>query len=206
MPHADKKRLVEKLRREGYLRSPGVVKAFMEVRREDFIPPGARDHAYADQPLPIGRGQTISAPHMVAVMTELLEPDAKDRVLEVGAGSGYQAAVLSKLVKKVYAIELEPELSEFARANLKSAGIGNVEVICGDGSRGYPRAKPYEKIIVTCACPEIPEPLVEQLKEGGILLAPVGGGFSQTLVKGKKEKGKLRTRGILECVFVPLRH
>jgi len=206
MPARDKKELIQSLMRSGYLRSPDVVKAFIEIPREEFVPPNYRDYAYADQPLPIGQGQTISAPHMVAIMTELLEPNAKDNVLEIGAGSGYQAAILSKLVKKVYAIELEPKLVSFARANLRRAGIKNVEVMPGDGSRGYPEKKPYDKIIVTCATPKVFDSWTSQLKTGGILLAPVGGGFHQELVKIEKTERGLEKKNHGGCVFVPLRH
>lgn len=202
----DKKSLIEKLKRQGYLKSQRVMDAFMKILREEFIPGEARVYAYDDQPLPIGRGQTISAPHMVAIMTELLEPDAKDRVLEIGGGSGYQAAILSRLVKKVYSVELDSELVLFAKANLERVGIKNVEVIKGDGSKGYQKAKPYDKIIVTCATPRIFDSWMRQLKRGGILLAPVGSGFYQDLIRIRKSAKGLEKRSYGGCVFVPLRH
>lgn len=201
----DKKELVQNLKNSGYLRTQKVVKAFMEIPREGFIPKESRNYAYADQPLPIGHGQTISAPHMVAMMTELLEPEAKDRVLEVGGGSGYQAAILSRLVKKVYSIEVDPELVSFAKANLRRVGIKNIEMILGDGSEGYPKEKPYDKIIVTCATPKIFDSWINQLKTEGILLAPVGGGFYQELIKIRKTKKGLEKRNYGGCAFVPLR-
>lgn len=201
-----KERLVSELRVGGYLKSEPVVKAFREIPREEFVLPEYREHAYADQPLSIGYGQTISAPHMVAVMTELLEPKNSDIVLEVGSGSGYQAAVLSKLVKRIYAVELEKGLVEFAKGNLERAGIKNVELIVGDGSKGLSKHAPFDKIIVTCGVPEIPVPLIKQLREGGILVAPVGGYYMQTLTVGIKKKGRLEEEKYFGCIFVPLRH
>jgi len=198
--------LVEDLREEGYLRDPGVIRAFMGVPREGFVRPEDRPHAYSDQPLHIGSGQTISAPHMVAIMTELLKPGKADGVLEVGAGSGYQAAIISRLVRRVYTVELEAELVRLARENLKGAGIRNVEVIQGDGSLGLPEKAPFEKIIVTCATDRIYPAWEEQLREGGILVAPVGSGYYQELTLATKKGGRIRTREVLSCVFVPLRH
>lgn len=203
MSGRDKKELIESLQRSGYLRTPGVIKAFRDIPREEFIPSKYSDHAYADQPLPIGNNQTISAPHMVAIMTELLEPKTSDKVLEIGGGSGYQAAILSKLVNKVYTIELDPGLAEFARTNLRKTGCSNVEVIHGDGSKGY-KESPYDKIIVTCATPRIYDVWKEQLKDGGTIIAPVGEKAPQILIKGTKEK-TFNTKKILDCVFVPLR-
>jgi protein-L-isoaspartate(D-aspartate) O-methyltransferase len=147
----DKKRmLIRDLKRQGYLKTPGVIRAFTDVPREGFVKPEDREHAYIDEPLHIGSGQTISAPHMVAIMTELLEPRRTDTVLEIGSGSGYQAAILSRLVKRVFSAELVPALVSLARRNLRGAGVSNVEVIQGDGSLGWPEHAPYEKIIVTC--------------------------------------------------------
>jgi protein-L-isoaspartate(D-aspartate) O-methyltransferase len=203
----DKKRmLVEGLRGEGYLRSPGIIRAFMNVKREGFVRPEDRRHAYSDQPLHIGSGQTISAPHMVAIMTELLRPKRGDSVLEVGAGSGYQAAVLAGLVKRICTVELEAGLVRLARRNLNKAGIKNVEVVQGDGSLGLPGKAPFEKIIVTCAADRIYPAWKEQLAEGGILLAPVGSGYHQELIVVTRKGGRIRSREVLSCVFVPLRH
>jgi protein-L-isoaspartate(D-aspartate) O-methyltransferase len=202
----EKERLIQNLIDQGYLKTPEVIQAFESVPREEFVLPNDRNFAYADYPLSIGFGQTISAPHMVAMQTELLEPKKTDKVLEVGAGSGYQAAILSKLVRKVYTVEVAPELVEFARENLKRARITNVEVILGDGSLGYPKEKPYDKIIVTCACPEIPKALTDQLRFGGLIVIPVGGGFYQELILAKKTKEGLERRNYGGCVFVPLRH
>ncbi|MBM3304194.1 MAG: protein-L-isoaspartate(D-aspartate) O-methyltransferase [Candidatus Aenigmarchaeota archaeon] len=199
-------RMIRHLRNEGYLNTPKVIEAFRSVPRELFVPEEARRNAYDDYPLPIGGGQTISAPHMVAVMTELLEPKKTDVVLEIGAGSGWQAAVLAGLVRKVYSIELEQHLADFAKSNLMRAGIRNVEVLPGDGARGLPAHAPYDKTIVTCACGKVPDALFRQLKVRGILIAPVGGPWFQEL----KLFRKMRT-GVVEenhggCIFVPLRN
>jgi len=199
-------RLIENLKKYGYLRSKKVEDAMLAVKREDFVPDHMRNLAYKDTPLEIGFGQTISAPHMVALMCEELELDEGLKVLEIGAGSGYHAAIISKIIGekgKVYTVERIPELVEFAKNNLKKAGIKNVEVILGDGSLGLPEHAPYDRILVTCSAPDIPQPLVEQLKEGGILLIPVGRTFS-ILIKGRKRHGKLEKREICECAFVPL--
>jgi protein-L-isoaspartate(D-aspartate) O-methyltransferase len=201
-----KRALIAHLRETGALKTAAVVRAFEKVPREEFVPESMRKRAYDDEPLPIGSGQTISAPHMVAMMTELLEPRKTDKVLEVGAGSGYQAAILSHLVRKVYTVELVPELAESAERSLERAGCRNVEIIVGDGSMGYPEAKPFDKAIATCACPEIPEAITEQLKEGGRVVIPVGSGLYQDLIVGIKKKGRLEETSHGGCVFVPLRH
>lgn len=206
MPAERRKRLVERLKEEGHLRTPRVIRAFLEVPRELFVPKDMRQHAYADEPLPIGSGQTISAPHMAAIMTELLEPRKGDKVLEVGAGSGYQAAILSRLVKKVYTVELERGLAEKASRALEKAGCTNVQVKVGDGSKGWKEHAPFDKVIVTCGAGDIPEPLVGQLKEGGKMAIPVGGSWQQELIIGRKKKGRLLKERHGGCVFVPLRH
>jgi protein-L-isoaspartate(D-aspartate) O-methyltransferase len=197
--------MVGELVTQGLLKSEKIVKAFLDVPRHFFTGEENERFAYADYPMPIPSGQTISAPHMVAAMTELLEPKAMDRVLEIGAGSGYQAAILSRLVKKIYTIEIDERLAAFARSNLRKAGAKNVEVMAGDGSKGYPKAKPYDKIIVTCATPEIFDSWVRQLKTGGLLIAPVGSGFYQELIRIKKAKKGLEKTNFGGCAFVPLR-
>jgi protein-L-isoaspartate(D-aspartate) O-methyltransferase len=197
--------LIKNLVGQGYLKTRKVIGVFGKIPREDFVLQGDRAFAYADYPLSILAGQTISAPHMVAIMTELLEPGKKDKVLEIGAGSGYQAAILSKLVRKVYSVEVDQELVTFAKNNLEKAGIRNVEVIQGDGSKGYEKKKPYDRIIVTCATPEIFGSWVSQLKMSGILLAPVGGGFYQELIKIRKTSKGLEKKNYGGCAFVPLR-
>lgn len=202
----NREELIKHLKKEGYLKTKTVENAFLKVPRENFVRDKDKDFAYYDQPLPIGYRQTISAPHMVAIMTEFLEPKKTDIVLEIGGGSGYQAAILSKLVKNIYTIEFQKELIEFAKKNLNKAGCKNVEVFHGDGSKGYKKAAPYDKIIITCAVSEINEELVKQLKEGGIIIAPVGSGYLQILTIGKKKNGKLKTESYFSCVFVPMRH
>lgn len=204
--HDEKIRLVERLKRYGYIRSKEVEDAMLSIRREDFVPPSVRRYAYDDTPLEIGFGQTISAPHMVAMMCEELELKKGLKILEIGAGSGYHAAVISRIIGeegKVYSIERIAELAEFARKNLEKAGIKNVEVIEGDGSLGLPEYAPYDRILVTCSAPDIPEPLIEQLKEGGIILIPVGRTFS-VLIKGIKKGKRLEKKEICGCAFVPL--
>jgi protein-L-isoaspartate(D-aspartate) O-methyltransferase len=202
-----KESLIIHLKSEGYLQSKKVESAFRRIPRENFLPESARPHAYSDHPLPIGSGQTISAPHMVAIMTELLEAKKTDSVLEIGAGSGYQAAILSPLVKKVFTVEFYPELASLAKKNLSRTGIKNVEVIPADGSKGLPSQAPFNKIIVTCSIPEkVFSSLAKQLKEGGIIVAPVGEAYSiQMLTTGRKARGSLETKEYFGCVFVPLR-
>jgi protein-L-isoaspartate(D-aspartate) O-methyltransferase len=201
----DREMLISKLTGEGYLKSEGVIEAFREVPREEFVSASDRNFAYSDYPLQIGHGQTISAPHMVAIMTELLKPKKGDKVLEIGAGSGYQAAILSGLVNYVYSIEVEAELAMSAKNNLLKAGCKNVNVMVGDGSKGYPPAAPYDKIIVTCATPEIFQAWKEQVKEGGIILAPVGGFYHQELILLRKTKDGFEQEKHGGCIFVPLR-
>jgi protein-L-isoaspartate(D-aspartate) O-methyltransferase len=204
---ADKKEsLIRNLIDEGYLKSRPVIEAMKRVPRERFVLPGDRDYAYDDHPLPIGSGQTISAPHMVAIMTEELKPGKKDKVLEVGGGSGYQAAILSPLVKKVISTELVEGLIDFARKNLKRAGVRNVRVVQGDGSKGFPDESPYDRIIVSCGSDRVYPAWERQLKEDGIILVPLNRFGFQTLYRITKSKGKLKKERILDCSFVPLRH
>lgn len=204
---SQKESLIIHLKSEGYLKTRLVESAFRKIPRENFLPKDLEASAYSDHPLPIGSGQTISAPHMVAIMTELLEPKPADKVLEIGAGSGYQAAILSPLVRKIYTVEFYPELASLAAKNLSRTKITNVEVIPTDGSKGYPAQAPYDKIIVTCAIPmDTFDLLGKQLKEGGIIVAPVGEAYGvQMLTSGKKTRGSLRKREYFGCVFVPLR-
>jgi len=200
-----RERLIRNLIEKKFLKTEKVIQAVREVPRELFVPEKFKKFAYADNPLPIGIGQTISAPHMVAVMTELLEPKKTDKVLEIGAGSGYHAAILSKLVKMVYTIELEHDLVISARKALQKCGCKNVEIIEGDGNEGYEQAAPYDKIIITCAAQEIPKRLVAQLKDGGRFVAPLGGTFVQELVVGTKKGEELILETHFNCVFVPMR-
>ncbi len=202
-------RLVEKLVREGFLFDRYAREAMLRVPRELFVPREYKEHAYDDNPLPIGYGQTISAPHMVALMTSHLRVRPGHVVLEIGTGSGYQAAVLAEIVGDeghVYTVERIRELAAFARRNLEAAGyIGRVTVLEGDGSKGYPEKAPYDRIIVTAAAPDIPRPLVNQLKPGGVMVIPVGDRFMQKLlVIRKKPDGGLMVDEDSYCAFVPL--
>jgi len=180
-----------------------VLKAFREVPREEFVPGHLCDLAYEDMPLEVGRGQTISQPYTVAFMTQLLDPHREDVVLEVGTGSGYQAAILALLVERVFTIERFAELAQKAEERLGRLGYDNVEVIVGDGSRGWPERAPFEGIIVTAGAPEVPPPLVEQLKVGGRLVAPVGKGV-QEMVKIVKRERELEKEIYPGFRFVPL--
>jgi len=202
----DREMLLSKLSGAGYLRSQEVSEALRLVPREEFVNDSDRLLAYSDYPLEIGFGQTISAPHMVAMMTELLKPRKRDRVLEIGSGSGYQAAVLSLLASEVYTVEVEPDLALVAKENLQKAGRENVRVFVGDGSAGYPYFAPYDRIIVTCATERIYDSWKKQLKPGGIIVAPVGGFYMQTLVSlRKKRDGVFERDEHGNCRFVPLR-
>jgi protein-L-isoaspartate(D-aspartate) O-methyltransferase len=180
-----------------------VLEAMRTVPRHLFIPEASRARAYEDRALPIGKGQTISQPYVVAVMTDALDPKPGDRVLEVGTGSGYQAAVLSGLVEQVYSIEIVPELAARARRTLAALGYDNVVVIAGDGYRGLPDEAPFDSIIVTAAPERIPEPLIEQLRVGGRLVIPVGG-RTQKLRVAERTKDGLQTRTLFGVRFVPM--
>ena len=186
------------------IKDEGVLDAMKKVPRHLFVPESSRHNAYEDMALPIGEGQTISQPYMVAVMAELLELKGDERILEIGAGSGYQAAILAELAKKVYTIERITSLADGALKLLASLGYENIQVVVCDGTKGLSDKAPFDRILVTAAAPEIPEPLVSQLNEGGIIVAPVGDRFSQVLIKGKKEKGLLVKEQHTSCVFVPL--
>lgn len=183
--------------------SEGVIAAMMKVPRHRFVPHELRGLAYIDSPLPIGRDQTISQPYIVALMTESLAPERGDRVLEIGTGSGYQAAVLAEVVDTVFTIEIVPELAERSAALLDTLGYGNVIVKCGDGYDGWPDEAPFDGIIVTAAAPAIPAPLVEQLEVGGRIVIPVGGNFQELEVHVKRESG-LELLFTLPVRFVPM--
>jgi protein-L-isoaspartate(D-aspartate) O-methyltransferase len=186
--------------------SPRVIGAMEKVLRHRFVPPGQTGSAYENRPLPIGHGQTISQPYIVALMTELLEPKPEDVILEVGTGSGYQAAVLAELVARVHSIEIVPQLYESARSRLEQLGYRNVEVKLGDGYYGWPEHAPYDGIVVTAAANSIPPPLIDQLKPGGRMVIPVGAPFQmQDLILLRKDaRGKVTTTSILPVAFVPL--
>jgi len=186
------------------IRDKRVLSAISSIPREKFVLEGEKDNAYLDCPLPIGMGQTISQPFMVALMTQCLSLKGPETILEVGAGSGYQAAILSKLAKMVYTIERFSLLANRAKKLFKELDIKNVTVIVGDGSKGLEEFSPYDGIIVTAGAPEIPKSLIDQLNEKGRIVIPVGNSFSQDLLLGIKEKGKLKITNYGGCVFVPL--
>jgi protein-L-isoaspartate(D-aspartate) O-methyltransferase len=181
-----------------------VLAAMGKVPRHELVPADVRARAYADYPLPIGHGQTISQPYIVAFMTEKLDPRPSDRVLEIGTGSGYQAAVLSELVADVYTIEIVEPLARRAEQDLKRLGCTNVHVRAGDGYKGWAEAAPFDAVMVTCAPDHVPPPLVEQLKEGGRMIIPVSGPSDQSLYLLEKKAGKVQRRDVLPVRFVPM--
>lgn len=182
-----------------------VLKAMRDVPRHVFVPEPYRSSAYEDHPLSIGEGQTISQPYIVAFMTELLEPVSDQNVLEIGTGSGYQAAILAELYKDVYTIEIIESLAARAKERLAALGYENVHIKVGDGYKGWPGKAPFDAIIVTAAPEEIPQDLIEQLREGGRMVVPVGTPYSiQEMVLGVKRMGKLERKGILPVSFVPM--
>ncbi|MFH1453729.1 MAG: protein-L-isoaspartate(D-aspartate) O-methyltransferase [Armatimonadota bacterium] len=181
-----------------------VLDAMSKVKRHLFVPDPMKDSAYADHPLPIGEGQTISQPYVVALMTEMLALKGNEKVLEIGTGSGYQAAVLGELAKKVYTIEIFDYLADSARKRLKSMGYGNVYVKCGNGWLGWPEHAPFDAIIVTCAPDELPKALVSQLAEGGKMVIPVGELPYQELKIITKKNGKIEVENIIPVSFVPM--
>jgi len=191
------------IRRRG-IADPRVLAAMAEVPRERFVPSADADDAYGDHPLGIGCGQTISQPYMVGLMTESLRLTGDEKVLEIGAGSGYQAAILAKLCRQVYSVERVPALAERARQTLADLGCDNVEVVVGDGSLGWPEAAPYDRIIVTAAAPKVADPWIEQLVDGGRLVVPLGDRWGQMLTVVTKRGAKTKQESICGCVFVPL--
>src|ERR1700674_1612620 len=201
---AERRTMIETQIRKRGVSSARVLEAMAAVPRHKFVPFKCRHDAYADKPLPIGEGQTISQPYMVAAMTEALELTGSERVLEIGTGSGYQAAVLSLLARQVLTVETHTSLALAAQERLTNLGYTNVHVHNGDGSAGFPDAAPYDAILVTAAAPEIPRPLADQLREGGRLVIPVGRQVSQQLVQARKENGELNSRALFDCQFVPL--
>jgi protein-L-isoaspartate(D-aspartate) O-methyltransferase len=182
-----------------------ILDAMRTIPRHNFVPKENQQNAYEDFPLPIGYQQTISQPYIVAFMTNILDLQGNDQVLEVGTGSGYQAAVLSLLVKKVHTLERIPELADKARQTLQELGVKNVEVHEGDGSMGWPQDAPYQAILVTAAAPAAPQALLDQLDIGARMIIPVGGQFHQVLELWRREKEGLKSEAILPVAFVPLK-
>lgn len=181
-----------------------VLHAMKQVDRADFVPPDLRSHAYRDGPLPISRGQTISQPYIVALMSQLLQPDKTCTCLEIGSGSGYQTAILASLFKRVISVERISELLKMADDNLSKYHFDNIELVLGDGKDGYSKYEPYDRIMVTASPPELPPPLFAQLAEGGIMVIPIGTVSQQTLYTIKKVKGKAETTPVCGVIFVPL--
>ena len=200
---ARRQMLQEHLRGRG-IADPDILKVMAEVPRERFVPPEHRYRAYSDGPLPIGEGQTISQPYIVALMTQLLRVHGDCEVLEVGTGSGYQTAILARLAGRVYTIERFPELSATARNILGELGIGNVEFRVSDGSCGWPEERTFDRIIVTAAVPNFPPPLIAQLAEAGVMVAPIGQRAMQELTVAEKFHGKLIEKHTSSCRFVRL--
>ncbi len=198
-----KERLLIQFERMGI--SKKVIEAFKQVQREEFVLPEYREMAYEDSALPIIAGQTISQPSTVVLMLDALEVKEGMKVLEIGAGSGYNAALLSKIAGKVYSIERIEDLAEFAKKNLKKAGIKNATVIHADGKKGYSKEAPYDRIIVTAAAEKIPEVLLKQLKDNGVLLMPVGPEYGQELIRARRKGKDYLYEKLGGYVFVPLR-
>lgn len=186
------------------IRDPRVLPAMLDVPRHEFVPEELRSEAYEDRPLPIGAGQTISQPYIVAIMLQHLALQPKDRVLEVGTGSGYVTALLSRMCAEVYSVERYPELAESAKGLLEQSGYSNVHVIVGDGSRGLPEFAPFNAILVSAATSEVPPALFTQLREGGRMIVPVGSPFTQELQLIRKVDGKPEVEHLEGCRFVPL--
>lgn len=202
--YVTKEQMIEtQLKRRG-IKDPVVLQAMWEVDREFFIPEEVRDEAYYDGPLPIGRGQTISQPYIVAYMAQELKLQPDDIVLEIGTGCGYNAAVISKIVKKVYSIEVIDWLAEYAKNNLEAAGITNVTTRLGDGFKGWPEKAPFDAIMLTAAPPAIPSPLKQQLKIGGRLLAPVGINRQSLTLVERTGKSTFKEKELILVSFVPM--
>jgi protein-L-isoaspartate(D-aspartate) O-methyltransferase len=201
---AERRTMIDTQIRKRGVSSARVLEAMAAVPRHEFVPIPFRGDAYADKPLPIGEGQTISQPFMVAAMTEALELTGSECVLEIGTGSGYQAAVLSLLVRQVITVESRTPLALAAQERLTNLGYANVHVHNGDGSAGFPDAAPYDAILVTAGAPEIPSVFAGQLREGGRLVIPVGDQENQNLILATLQNGKLKSRTLLGCRFVPL--
>ncbi|MEA3402196.1 MAG: protein-L-isoaspartate(D-aspartate) O-methyltransferase [Armatimonadota bacterium] len=204
---AQREAMVSSLVERGIISNQKVIDAMKAVPRHLFVPQGQRSSAYEDHPLPIGHGQTISAPSIVGMMTEALKPKKTDRVLEIGTGSGYQAAVLAKMVRHVYTIEILEPLAVSARERLKDLECENVTVKHGDGYKGWPEHAPFDSVIVTCAPDEVPQALVDQLRDGGLMVIPVAEeGWAQKLYVIEKKGDQLEKTELADVIFVPMVH
>jgi len=204
MFNTSREQLVNRLVKDSYVKSDIVKKAFLTIPRENFVPEYLKLQAYVDRPLEIGKGQTISAPHMIAIMCEALDIQKGQKILEIGAGSGYHAAIVSQLLGEkghIYTIERFEDLAKTAEQNLKNTDITNVTIVVGDGSEGLKKYEPYDRIYVTCAAPSIPNPLVDQLKDHGELLIPVGSTYCELQLIEKKGK-EIQSKDLGGCVFV----
>jgi protein-L-isoaspartate(D-aspartate) O-methyltransferase len=200
---AMREKMVESQIKARGIKDPRVLSAMVKVERHRFVPEEYLNSAYSDQPLPIGEGQTISQPYIVALMTELLELKGDEKVLEIGTGSGYQAAILAELAKEIYSIEIVESLASMSKNRLLELGYQNIKVKAGDGYLGWPEVAPFDAIIVTAAPDHIPKPLLDQLKEGGRMVLPVGT-YTQELKKIIKRYGKTETTDIIPVIFVPM--
>jgi protein-L-isoaspartate(D-aspartate) O-methyltransferase len=199
-----RQQMVEQQLKPRDIKNDRVLAAMAKVPREEFIPADARADAYEDGPLPIGYDQTISQPYIVAFMTQQLRPQTSDRVLEIGTGSGYQAAILAELVKEVYSVEIVGPLAKGAEETLARLGYKNIHLKVGDGYKGWPEEAPFDAIIVTCAPDKVPQPLVDQLKDDGRMVIPVGERFAQQLYLLEKKNGQLKESVTLPVRFVPM--
>lgn len=202
---ARRARMVDAQLRARDIRNPRVLDAMARVPRHLFVPLASQADAYEDHPLPIGDNQTISQPYIVALMTQMLEPKETDVVLEIGTGSGYQAAVLATLIRMVYSIELSPLLAASATERLASLAYSNISVRSGDGFLGWPEAAPFDGIIVTAAAPRVPDALAAQLRDGGRIVIPLVGAAGQELVRGVKQQGTITYEHVADVLFVPMR-
>lgn len=199
-----RERMVERQIARRGIDSSRVLEAFRSVPRHRFVPENKREFAYSDGPLPIGKGQTISQPYIVAYMTDALELQGEERVLEIGTGSGYQAAILGELAAEVYTVERHPDLAKTASRRLQDMGYENIHVIQGDGTEGLPEHAPFQGVMVTAAAPEVPSPLLDQLDEGGRLIMPVGSRGGQVLKLYRRREGDISVEALSPVAFVPL--
>jgi len=199
-----RKKMVEEQIIARGIKDKKLIEAMYKIERHRFIPEKFRDSAYGDFPVPIGEGQTISQPYMVALMTECLSLKGKEKVLEIGTGSGYQTAILAELAKEVYSIERIESLKINAEKILNELGYTNIKIRLGDGTLGWPEEAPFDRIMVTAADQDVPPPLLEQLNQNGIMVIPLGDRFSQVLTKIEKRDNQIIRQEVCGCVFVPL--